>query len=125
MVSSIRIYIHFQEDIFFESETIRFKARYYKYVAPLFTYSGSVLICILVPAYCELHEVSKLLHGTNTNIRLEVMVEQGDEADSQAEKERVLGSLLNTKQFAKARRYAELMGLSNDHITIKQVRRPQ
>lgn len=74
-----------------------------------------------VPAYCELHEVSKLLHGTNTNIRLDVMVEQGDEADSQAEKERVLGSLLNTKQFAKARRYAELMGLSNDHITIKQV----
>lgn len=91
----------------------------------MFTYFGSVLICILVPAYCELHEVSKLLHGTNTNIRLEVMVEQGDEADSQAEKERVLGSLLNTKQFAKARRYAELMGLSNDHITIKQVRRPQ
>lgn len=69
--------------------------------------------------------MSKVLRGTNTNIRLEVMVEHGNEADSQAEKERVLGSLLKTKHFAEARRFAELMGLVDDHITIKQVRRLQ
>ncbi|PFX34693.1 Spatacsin [Stylophora pistillata] len=74
-----------------------------------------------VPAYYELHEVSKVLRGTNANIRLEVMVEQGNEADSQAEMERVLGSLLKTKHFAEARIFAKLMGLSDDHITIKQV----
>lgn len=74
------------------------------------------------PDYYELHEVSTVLHGTDTDMRLEVMLEQGNE-DSQAEKERVLLSLLNTKHFAEARKFAELVKLSGDHITRKEVRR--
>ncbi|XP_078373747.1 spatacsin-like isoform X3 [Oculina patagonica] len=73
-----------------------------------------------VPDYYELHEVSTVLHGTDTDMRLEVMLEQGNE-DSQAEKERVLLSLLNTKHFAEARKFAELVKLSGDHITRKEV----
>ena len=76
-----------------------------------------------MPNYYELHEVSKVLRGTNTNMRLEVMLEQGSEADRQAEKERVLVSLLSTKHFAEARKFAQLMGLPSDHITRKEVRR--
>ena len=76
-----------------------------------------------MPNYYELHEVSKVLRGTNTNMRLEVMLEQGSEADRQAEKERVLVSLLSTKHFAEARKFAQLMGLPSDHITRKEVSR--
>ena len=75
-----------------------------------------------VPDYHELHEVSTVLHGTDTDMRLEVMLEKGSE-DSQAEKERVLLSLLNTKHFTEARRFAELVKLSGDHITRKEVSR--
>ena len=75
-----------------------------------------------VPDYYELHEVSTVLHGTDTGMRLEVMLDQGSE-DSQAEKERVLLALLNTKHFAEARRFADLVKLSSDHITRKEVRR--
>ena len=75
-----------------------------------------------VPDYHELHEVSTVLHGTDTDMKLEVMLEKGSE-DSQAEKERVLLSLLNTKHFTDARRFAELVKLSGDHITRKEVSR--
>ena len=75
-----------------------------------------------MPDYYELHEVSTVLHGTDTGMRLEVMLDQGSE-DSEAEKERVLLALLNTKHFAEARRFAELVKLSGDHITRKEVRR--
>ncbi|XP_020621148.1 spatacsin-like isoform X1 [Orbicella faveolata] len=73
-----------------------------------------------VPDYHELHEVSTVLHGTDTDMRLEVMLEKGSE-DSQVEKERVLLSLLNTKHFTEARKFAELVKLSGDHITRKEV----
>jgi len=73
-----------------------------------------------VPDYHELHEVTMVLHGTDTNMRLEVMLEKGSE-DSQAEKERVLLSLLNTKHFTEARKFAEMVKLSGDHITRKEV----
>lgn len=79
-----------------------------------FSYSCSV------PDYHELNEVSTVLHGTDTEMRLEVMLEKGSE-DSQAEKERVLLSLLNTKHFTEARKFAELVKLSGDHITRKEV----
>ena len=75
-----------------------------------------------VPDYYELHEVSTVLHGTDTDMRLEVMLERGSE-DSQAEKERVLLSLLNTKHFTEARKFVELVKLSGDLITRKEVRR--
>ena len=81
------------------------------------------LVCFCfcsVPDYHELHEVTMVLHGTDTNMRLEVMLEKGSE-DSQAEKERVLLSLLNTKHFTEARKFAELVKLSGDHITRKEV----
>lgn len=66
--------------------------------------------------------MSTVLHGTDTDMKLEVMLERGSE-DSQAEKERVLLSLLNTKHFTEARKFAELVKLSGDHITRKEVRR--
>lgn len=75
-----------------------------------------------MPDYHELHEVSMVLHGTDTDMRLEVMLEKGSE-DSQVEKERVLLSLLNTKHFTEARKFAELVKLSGDHITRKEVSR--
>lgn len=65
--------------------------------------------------------MSTVLHGTDTDMRLEVILEQGSE-DSQAEEERVLLSLLNTQHFAEARKFAELVKLSGDHITRKEVR---
>ena len=75
-----------------------------------------------MPDYYELHEVSTVLRGTDTDMRLELMLEQGS-ADSQAEKERVLLSLLSTQHFTEARKFAELVNLSGDHITRKEVRR--
>ena len=75
-----------------------------------------------VPDYHELNEASTVLHGTDTEMRLELMLEMGSE-DSQAEKERVLLSLLNTKHFTEARKFAELVKLSGDHITRKEVGR--
>ena len=75
-----------------------------------------------VPDYHELNEVSTVLHGTDTEMKLKVMLEKGSE-DSQTEKERVLLSLLNTKHFTEARKFAELVKLSGDHITRKEVSR--
>ncbi|XP_068741533.1 spatacsin-like isoform X2 [Montipora capricornis] len=73
-----------------------------------------------VPDYCELHEVCKVLHGTDTEIKLEVFLEPDSEACKE-EKHRVLLSLLNRKHFAQARKFADLVGLVDDHITLKEV----
>ena len=75
-----------------------------------------------MPDYHELHQVSTVLHSTDTDMRLEVMLEKGSE-DNQAERERVLLSLLNTRHFTEARKFAELVKLSGDHITRKEVSR--
>lgn len=43
--------------------------------------------------------------------------------ESQDEKHRVLLSLLSNKHFAPARKFAALVGLADDQITVKEVRK--
>lgn len=75
-----------------------------------------------VPDYFELHEVCKVLHATGTTIRLDVMLSPIVK-DIDDEKHRVLVALLNDKHFARARKFAEMVGLADDHITLKEVRK--
>ena len=75
-----------------------------------------------VPDYFELHEVCKVLHATGTTIRLDVMLSPIVK-DIDDEKHRVLVALLNDKHFAQARKFAEMVGLADDHITLKEVRK--
>ena len=62
----------------------------------------------------------KALDGTETDIKLTVFLEPKSEACLE-EKERVLLALLNRRHFAQARKFAELVGLVDDHITLKEV----
>ena len=73
-----------------------------------------------MPDYCELHEVCKVLHDTDTEIKLEVFLEPDSEVCKE-EKHRALFSLLNRKHFAQARKFADFVGLVDDHITLKEV----
>ena len=63
------------------------------------------------------------LHGTDTDINLKVFLEPKSEACLE-EKERVLLALLDRKHFAQARKFADLVGLVDDHVTLKQVSAP-
>lgn len=63
------------------------------------------------------------LHGTDTDINLKVFLEPKSEACME-EKERVLLALLDRKHFTQARKFADLVGLVDDHITLKEVSAP-
>ena len=76
---------------------------------------------VLVPDYYELQEVCTVLHGTGTDIKIETMLEPSGK-ESQDEKQSVLLSLLSNKHFTQARKFADLVGLADDHITLKEVR---
>ena len=80
-----------------------------------------LFLVLLVPDYYELNEVFKVLHGTGTDINLEVMLEASDK-QRQDEKQRVLLSLLSGKHFTQARKFADLVGLVDDDITLKEVK---
>ena len=73
-----------------------------------------------MPDYHELHEVCTILHGTDSDIRLEVLL-ASNVKDSQDEKHRVLLALLHKKHFTQARRFADRVGLTDDQITLKEV----
>ena len=79
-----------------------------------------VLSSFSVPSFHSLHEISTILRGTTTEIRLELLLQESS-AVTQAEKERVLHSLLNTKHFAEAQLFAVLVDIKDDRITLKEV----
>ena len=74
----------------------------------------------LVPNYYKLHEVSELVRDAGVNMRLSLLMdEESDEANT--EKDRVMTLLLHLRRFRKARKFAAVLGLPDDHITLKEV----
>ena len=74
----------------------------------------------LVPNYYKLHEVCEIVSSAGTEIKLALLLnEKSDEAKT--ETNRVMEVLLQTHHFREARKFAALLGLPDDHITLKEV----
>ena len=78
--------------------------------------SQSYFFSFLVVEFKKLYSISKVLEEGSVFARCIDLVSDNNET------ERILDELLNNQRFRQARQYAQLVGISPDKISIRQVK---